>query len=139
VFDEQDAGFEVMIAANQNRRNPSILLLISRNEILKIRAVVVLLATAHAELTNCRDKLPKRPFTDQDFGGSFAPFERRDDSSYLEPRLIRQRLMGSEQTSQAQSFRSGASTKLYQHKSFAVQNRGVSTSVVPGGEFRLLN
>jgi hypothetical protein len=117
MFDEQDAGFEVIIAANQNRRNPSILLLVSRYEIFKVRAVVVLPATAHAEFTNRRDKWPKLSFTDQDFGGSSAPCERRDGSSYLEPRIISQCVVDSEQTSQAQSFRSGASSKLYQHKS----------------------
>jgi hypothetical protein len=99
MFDEQDAGFEVMISANQNGRNPAIFLPIGGNEIFKICAVVVLLAAAQAEFTNCRDKRPKFPFTDKDLGGSFGAFQQRVGSSYLEHRTISQGVMDSEQTS----------------------------------------
>ncbi len=106
-----------MISANQNRRNSSIFLFVCSYEIFEIRSVVILLATAQAEFTNRGDIRLKLPFTDKDFGGSLAAIEPRASSWYLEHRIISQGVMDSEQTSYAQSFRSGTSTKLYQHKS----------------------
>jgi hypothetical protein len=99
MFDKQDASFEVMISANQNCRCPSIVLRVCSNEILEICGVVVLLTTAQAEFSNRRDKWPKLPFTDKDFGGSFAAFEQGAGCSYLEHRIVSQGVTDSEQTS----------------------------------------
>ncbi|MGB8535008.1 MAG: hypothetical protein WCD57_01225 [Acidobacteriaceae bacterium] len=102
MFDKQHAGFEVLISANQNRRNPAVFLLVCGNEIFKIRGEVVLLAATQAEFTNRRDIHPKLSFTDKNFGGSFAPVEDRAGSSPLERRIISQGVVDSEQTSYAQ-------------------------------------
>ena len=99
MFNKQNAGFEVMISANQNRRYSSIFLFVCSNEIFEIRGVVVLLATAQTEFTNRRDIRLKLSFTDKDFGCSLAAIEPRASSWYIEHRIISQGVMDSEQTS----------------------------------------
>jgi hypothetical protein len=88
MLDEQDTGFQVTISANQDCRNSSISLRVCRNEVLKIRGVVVLLATAQAEFTNRRHIRSKLSFPDKNFGGSFAAFVQWAGSSYLEHLII---------------------------------------------------
>jgi hypothetical protein len=102
MFDKQDAGFEIVIPANQNRRNPAVFLLVCSNEIFKIRGEVVLLAAAQTEFPNGRDIHPKLSFTDKNFGGSFAALEHRAGPSRFERRIISQGVVDSEQTSFAQ-------------------------------------
>jgi hypothetical protein len=99
MFDKQDAGFKIMILANQNGRNPSIFLLVCPYEVFEIRCEVILLTAAQAEFTNRRDKSPKLSLTDNELGGSLAAVERSAGSSCLEWRIISQGVMDAEQTS----------------------------------------
>ncbi len=58
MFEEEDAGFEFLIMANQNSSNSPISLGVCSDEILRVGREVVLLTATLSEFTNRRDKGP---------------------------------------------------------------------------------
>ena len=93
MLHEEDTGFELLVAANQNRRNSPKPQRVGSNEIFRISGEVVLLTAAQAELTNLLEEWSQLVLTDDEFGGAFTPILKWTGASPVEGKTIGHRIV----------------------------------------------
>ena len=93
MLHEEDTGFEFLVAANQNRRHSPKPQRVGSNEIFRISGEVVLLTAAQAELTNLLEEWSQLVLTDDEFGGTFTPIQKRTGASPVAGKTIGHRIV----------------------------------------------
>ena len=88
MLHEEDTGFELLVAANQNRRYSPKPQRVGSNEIFRIGGEIVLLTAAQAELMDLLEEWPQLVLTDDEVGGAFTAIQKRTGASPVEGKTI---------------------------------------------------